>query len=54
MGILAALEDFQWAKKLGLFTDSKNMFFIKTEAQSKENFQMHIFAKEGQATRVHC
>ena len=53
MGILAALEDYQWAKKLGLSNDPKNMFFIKTEAPIKEIFSNTYLPKKGKRF-AHC
>ena len=48
MGILAALDDYQWAKKLGLSNDPKNMFFfIKTEAPIKGKFSNAYLPKKG-------
>ena len=47
MAILAALEDYQWAKKLGLSSDPKNMFFIKTEAPIKGKFSNAYLQKKG-------
>ena len=47
MGILAALDDYQWAKKLGLSNDPKNLFFIKTEAPIKGKFSNAYLPKKG-------